>query len=54
MQPARLTMNPDFTVGPVSRRLFGSFVEHIGRAVYGGIYEPDHPTADEEGFRRDV
>jgi len=54
MQPARLTMNPAFTVGHVNRRLFGSFIEHIGRAVYGGIYEPDHPTADEEGFRRDV
>ncbi len=54
MQPARLTMNPAFVVGPVSRQLFGSFIEHIGRAVYGGIYEPDHPTADEEGFRRDV
>ena len=54
MQPARLVINPGFAVGPVSRRLFGSFVEHIGRSIYGGIYEPDHPTADEEGFRRDV
>ena len=54
MQRARLIMNPAFSVGPVNRRLFGSFIEHIGRAVYGGIYEPDHPTADEEGFRRDV
>ena len=54
LPPARVVVNPAFTVGPVSRRLFGSFVEHIGRAVYGGIYEPDHPTADEEGFRRDV
>jgi alpha-N-arabinofuranosidase len=34
--------------------LFGSFVEHLGRCVYGGIYEPDHPTADEDGFRGDV
>jgi alpha-N-arabinofuranosidase len=34
--------------------LFGSFVEHLGRCVYGGIYEPDHPTADEHGFRGDV
>jgi alpha-N-arabinofuranosidase len=38
----------------VDRRLFGSFVEHMGRCVYTGIYEPDHPTADEQGFRRDV
>lgn len=35
-------------------RLFGSFIEHMGRAVYGGIYEPGHPTADNDGWRRDV
>src|SRR5690606_4074561 len=51
---AHVVANPAFTVGPVSRRLFGSFVEHIGRSIYGGIYEPDHPTADEDGFRTDV
>lgn len=38
----------------VDNRLFGSFLEHMGRAIYGGIYEPDHPTADENGFRKDV
>ena len=38
----------------VPRRLFGSFVEHLGRCVYGGIYDPDHPTADDQGFRADV
>nr|WP_308283428.1 alpha-N-arabinofuranosidase [Pseudonocardia nigra] len=36
------------------RRLFGSFVEHMGRCVYTGIYEPGHPKADEDGLRRDV
>jgi alpha-N-arabinofuranosidase len=51
---ARVTLHPDFRVGTVDRRLFGSFVEHLGRAVYTGIYEPGHPTADEHGFRRDV
>ena len=40
--------------GVVDRRLFGSFVEHMGRCVYTGIYEPGHPTADAEGFRGDV
>lgn len=54
MHRAHLTAHPAFEVGPVDRRLFGSFIEHIGRAVYGGIYEPGHATADEEGFRRDV
>ncbi|MFH8251372.1 alpha-N-arabinofuranosidase [Microbacterium sp. B2969] len=51
---AHLTIDPHFTVGPINRRLFGSFVEHLGRCVYDGIYEPAHPAADEDGFRTDV
>jgi len=54
MPAARLTIDPRFAVGPINRRLFGSFVEHLGRCVYDGIYEPGHPTADAEGFRQDV
>jgi alpha-N-arabinofuranosidase len=51
---ARLTLDPAFTVGTVQRRLFGSFVEHMGRCVYTGIYEPGHPRADGDGLREDV
>ena len=47
-------LDPTHRVGVVDRRLFGSFVEHMGRCVYTGIYEPGHPSADESGFRRDV
>lgn len=54
MHNARLTIDPAFRVAPVRRRTFGTFVEHLGRCVYTGIYEPGHPTADEDGFRRDV
>ncbi|MEO5921558.1 MAG: alpha-N-arabinofuranosidase [Pseudolysinimonas sp.] len=54
MISALLTIDPHFVVGPVNRRLFGSFVEHLGRCVYDGIYEPAHPEADEHGFRGDV
>ncbi|MGW4640359.1 arabinosylfuranosidase ArfA [Sphaerisporangium sp. NPDC004334] len=54
MHQASLTIDPAFRVAPVQRRTFGSFVEHLGRCVYTGIYEPGHPTADEDGFRRDV
>jgi len=54
MFTARLSIDPKFTVGRINRRLFGSFVEHLGRCVYDGIYEPGHPTADEDGFRQDV
>lgn len=48
------TIDSAFTIAPVPRRLFGSFVEHMGRAVYGGIYEPGHPSSDSAGLRRDV
>ncbi len=54
MPTASLTVDPAFRTGPVDRRLFGTFVEHMGRCVYTGIYEPTHPTADEDGFRNDV
>ena len=54
MPRARLTIDPDFTIAPVPRRLFGSFVEHMGRCVYTGIYEPGHPKADADGLRTDV
>lgn len=54
MKTARIVMDPDFRIGEVDPRLFGSFIEHLGRAVYGGIYEPGHPTADTNGFRQDV
>jgi alpha-N-arabinofuranosidase len=51
---ARITVHPAFQVGVIDRRIFGSFVEHLGRAVYSGIYEPGHPLADADGFRQDV
>lgn len=54
MVSARLTIDPQFAVGPINPRLFGSFVEHLGRCVYDGIYEPGHPKADDSGFRTDV
>jgi alpha-N-arabinofuranosidase len=51
---ASLTVDPAYRVAEVDPRLFGSFVEHMGRCVYGGIHEPDHPAADAAGFRGDV
>lgn len=54
MHAARISIDPNFLVGPVRRGTFGSFVEHLGRCVYTGIYEPSHPTATPEGFRGDV
>ncbi|MCW2640217.1 MAG: alpha-L-arabinofuranosidase [Dactylosporangium sp.] len=54
MKTARLTLDPAFRIGAIDRRLFGSFVEHMGRCVYTGIYEPGHPEADDLGLRQDV
>lgn len=54
MLHAHVAVDRSRVIGSINRRLFGSFVEHLGRAVYNGIYEPGHPTADAEGFRTDV
>jgi alpha-N-arabinofuranosidase len=51
---ATLTIDPAFRVDTVDPRLYGSFVEHLGRCVYTGIHEPGHPAADPDGFRTDV
>lgn len=54
MFKTRLVVDLDFDISLLDRRIFGTFVEHMGRCVYSGIYEPEHPTADEHGFRGDV
>ena len=54
MLTATLALDPAFRVAEVNPRTFGSFVEHMGRCVYTGIFEPGHPAADEHGLRRDV
>lgn len=54
MKNAMLHIEKDFTISHTDDRLFSSFLEHLGRAVYGGIYEPGHPKADKDGFRKDV
>lgn len=53
-QKAKMVLDRDFRIGQIDPRIYGSFIEHLGRAVYGGIYQPNHPCADEAGFRRDV
>jgi alpha-N-arabinofuranosidase len=51
---AKVTVHPAYKIGEVDKRLFGAFLEPIGSWVYGGIYNPSHPTADDMGFRRDI
>ncbi len=50
----KVTVVRDFKIGRVDENLFSSFIEHLGRAVYTGIYEPSHEKADGQGFRKDV
>ena len=54
MRDVEVRFHRDFVIGTTHPRLFGSFIEHLGRCIYGGIFEPDHPTADAQGFRGDV
>src|SRR3978361_1279849 len=54
MRKVSVALRHDAVIGETDPRLFGAFVEHLGRCVYGGIYEPEHPTADARGFRQDV
>jgi len=50
----RATVHRDFTISAIDDRLYAAFIEHMGRAIYSGVYEPGHPAADEMGFRKDV
>lgn len=53
-QKTKVIVDKSFKIGEVDKRIFGSFIEHLGRAVYTGIYQPGHPAADADGFRKDV
>lgn len=54
METAKMIIDRDYTLSSTEENLFCSFVEPLGRCIYGGLYEPGHPSADEKGFRRDV
>ena len=54
MQKAKITIHPDYRIGEIDRRLFGAFLEPIGSWIYGSIWNPRHPLADDMGFRRDI
>ncbi|MDP2998508.1 MAG: alpha-L-arabinofuranosidase C-terminal domain-containing protein [Bryobacterales bacterium] len=51
---ARIKIDTDRVVGQVHPHLFGNFAEHLGRCIYGGIYEEGSPLADKDGYRKDV
>jgi alpha-N-arabinofuranosidase len=54
MDKTRIILHPDYKIAPVDSRIFGGFLEHLGRAVYQGVYQPELMLADQDGFRSDV
>ncbi len=54
MKKAQLIVDKDYIISKIDNRIYGSFIENLGRCMYGGIYDPEDPNADEEGFRTDV
>ena len=54
MGKAKIGFDLNDKIGAIDDRVYGTFAEHLGRMIYDGIYEPGHPLADEQGFRKDV
>jgi alpha-L-arabinofuranosidase len=53
-EPSRIFIDSRRTISPLDRNMFGSFLEHLGRAIYEGIYDPGNKLSDANGFRTDV
>ena len=53
-QTSRIFIDSRRTIAPLDRNLFGSFLEHLGRAIYEGVYDPGNKLSDAQGFRKDV
>ncbi len=51
---ARVKIDTDRRIGEIDRRIYGNFIEHLGRCIYGGVFDEGSPRSDEHGFRRDV
>src|SRR3954453_4540625 len=51
---ARIKIDTDRQIGEVDKLLFGNFAEHLGRMIYGGVYEEGPPLSDADGYRKDV
>src|ERR1700674_287894 len=52
--PSRLYLDTRRTRAMLDRNVFGSFLEHLGRAIYEGIYDPGSTLSDSNGYRKDV
>ncbi|KAL2886985.1 glycoside hydrolase family 51 protein [Ceratocystis lukuohia] len=53
-EPATISISADHVTATINDNIYGGFTEHMGRCIYGGIYDPGNPLSDENGFRKDV
>ena len=51
---AKMVVDKAFSISKIDKRIYGSFIEHLGRAVYDGIYQPGHPLSNAEIGRAHV
>jgi len=51
---AKISVDLERTLGSIDDRVYGTFAEHIGRVIYGGLYDPESDVADADGLRTDV
>jgi len=54
MAKAKVTVHPEYQIGEIDKRIYSGYTEHLGNIVYGGLFNPDHPSADDIGLRKDV
>ena len=54
MEKITINLHTEFKIAPVDSRIFGGFLEHMGRAVYQRVYEPESTHSDDDGYRKDV
>ena len=51
---AKIKIDFDRKIGAIDRNIYGNFTEHLGRCIYGGIYDEGSSLSDSDGFRKDV
>jgi alpha-N-arabinofuranosidase len=54
MELTKIHLDREYQIAQVDQRIFGGFLEHVGRAVYEGVFDPQSKNADEFGYRKDV
>jgi len=50
----KIKVDAERQIGQIDSNIYGHFIEHLGRCIYGGIYEEDSPLSEKRGFRKDV